>query len=461
MTGRSATHGLLIRDAEVEGRLVDIAVEDGLITSVSDAVARAPRSPVDGLDESDEFDAGGGSVIPGLHDHHIHLLALAAARQSIAFSPSIEKDLAAAHSDKPIHEWLRVTGYHESIVGEIDCAWLDERMPDRPVRVQHRTGAMWVLNSAAMRVSGIESIDGMLFGADDLIRERVPRTTVDLSAVGRELAAYGITGVTDLTPTEDAEELGFLSASVLREDFPIGVMVTGGPGLEPDAAPGLARGPVKIVVGDHDLPHLEDLAAAFRTARRLSRNVAVHCVTRIGLILALAAWEEVGPLPGDRIEHGAVIPLELIGTIGEFGLTVVTQPSFTYERGDQYLADVDSDDVQHLWRCGSLIDAGIAVGGSTDAPFGDPDPWRAIVAATERRTSSGSRIGRDERIDPGRALGMFMTSPHAPGGRRRRVAVGEPGELCILHLPLDEALRDPSSAAVRATYARRHLHLSE
>ena len=218
--------------------------------------------------------------------------------------------------------------------------------------------------------------------------------------------------------------------------------------------------PVKIVVGDHDLPTIDDLVAAFVRVRRLRRNVAVHCVTRVGLLLALTAWEDIGSLPGDRIEHGAVIPLELIGTIADLGLTVVTQPWFAHQRGDQYLADVDAEDVSGLWRCGSLIDAGMAVGGSTDAPFGDADPWRAVVAATERLTSSGAPIGLGERI-ASRVLDMFLTSPHDPGGKLRRIAVGEPAELCILSAPLAEVLGAPSSTLVRATYANGRLHPSE
>ena len=35
-------------------------------------------------------------------------------------------------------EWLRGTGYHESVAGELDRHALDRWVPARPVRVQHR-----------------------------------------------------------------------------------------------------------------------------------------------------------------------------------------------------------------------------------------------------------------------------------------------------------------------------------
>jgi predicted amidohydrolase YtcJ len=179
--------------------------------------------------------------------------------------------------------------------------------------------------------------------------------------------------------------------------------------------------------------------------------VAIHCVTRVALLLALAAWDEVGARPGDRIEHGAVVHPEEAVRIAGHGLTVVTQPAFVAERGDDYLADVDPDDRPHLWPCAGLLRAGIAVGGSTDAPFGPADPWRAIAAAVERRTAAGHLLGPGERLPARRALELFLGPHDSPGGPPRRVAAGAPADLCLLAVPLDEALRHPSASLVAAT----------
>jgi predicted amidohydrolase YtcJ len=172
----------------------------------------------------------------------------------------------------------------------------------------------------------------------------------------------------------------------------------------------------------------------------------------VGLVLALAAWDEAGAVAGDRIEHGSVVPVELMPSIADHGLTVVTQPSFVAERGDDYLADVDLEDQGDLYRCRSLQDATIAVGGSTDAPFGHPDPWRAIAAAIERRTPVGTVLGASERLTGHGALDLFLGSPDAPGGPPRRVAVGAPADLVLLDRPLSAALADPRSDHVVATF---------
>jgi predicted amidohydrolase YtcJ len=457
-----------VRDAVVEGRRVDVEIGDGRI------VARRPAGAGGGGRSGVAvLDAGGGALLPGLHDHHIHLAALAAARRSVMAGPPVVRTgaqlvaaLRAADASLPGGEWLRATGYHESVAGDIDGRWLDAAVGRRPVRVQHRSGAGWIVNGAAAAAidldaataAGVERDErgrptGRIYGGDEWLRRRVPAVILDLAAVGRELASYGVTAITDATPIEEAADAELLAATVGTGDYPVRVLLMGGPGLPASAGVGLERGPVKLVVGDHDLPPLDRLVAGMTAARLQHRRVAVHCVTRAALVLTLAAWDDVGVEPGDRIEHGAVIPLELVGRLIDMGLTVVTQPGFVAERGDDYLADVDAEDQPDLWRCGSLIAAGVPVGASTDAPFGPADPWPAIVAAVQRRTESGRLLGGDERVGAEVALGLFLTPLADPGGAPRRVVEGAPADLCLLDGPLADVLAAPSSRRVAATIA--------
>jgi predicted amidohydrolase YtcJ len=230
------------------------------------------------------------------------------------------------------------------------------------------------------------------------------------------------------------------------------VVVTGGPALSAVEMPGpLERGPVKLIIADHRLPTLERLTAWITAAHEQDRPVAVHCVTRTALVLAIAAFDATGALIGDRIEHGSVVPPELRKLVASLGLVVVTQPNFVAERGDRYLAEVDPDDQPHLYPCRSLLDAGIGVGGGTDAPFGDPDPWRAITAAVERRTAGGAPLGLREAVSPERALALFLTPPDDPGGAPRRIRPGAPADLCLLDASLSLVLESPSSDRVALT----------
>ncbi|HZN12714.1 MAG TPA: amidohydrolase family protein [Acidimicrobiales bacterium] len=387
---------MILRNVEVGGEIADVTVDDG---------------------RDDEIDGAGGALIPGLHDHHVHLNAMAAAAQSVTVA-----DLARTDRLLPPGEWLRAVGYHESVDGPLDRAALDRIVPTRPVRVQHASGAMWVINSAGLAALGIDVDDGRLYGADAWLRSRLAGELPDLTRVSDELAGFGVTGVTDATP-------GLTSIGPVSQRVRL-------------------LGDGKIVVADHDPPPIDELADRIRSAR--PGPVAFHCASRLGLVLALAAVEIAGARRGDRIEHGAVMPDDARATIRALGITVVTQPGFVHERGDRYLADVDVDDQPHLWRCGSLLRDGIRVAGSSDAPYGSADPWRAMRAAATRRTASGAPIGLAERVTPQQALDLFLSPLDDPGGRPRRIEVGAV-DVCLLRVPLATALADPDAVHVRMT----------
>ena len=420
---------VLFTDVEVDGERVSVAIGDG------------PDDIV--------IDGGGGALIPGLHDHHIHLAAMAAADRSLQLSSDdLDGALRQRHAELAPDVWIRAVGYDERDHGPLGRDRLDGLAPGRPVRVQHRSGALWVLSGAA--VQQLDAPSDQLFRMDDWLRERMPHDDPpDVGAVARRLATYGVTGVTDATPSSSVEQL-----DVLARVATIRVHAMGGVALASAPFPnGLERGPVKVVIADHELPPLDDVCDAISAAHDSGRSVAIHCVTRVALVLALAAWDTIGAAAGDRVEHGAVVSPELAARVAELGLTVVTQPAFVATRGDRYLADVDADDQPHLYPCASLLAASVEVGGSTDAPFGPEDPWVAMSAAIERRTSLGTALGEGERISAQRALELFLSPPQRPGGPPRRVGPGAT-DVCLLDAPLSVVLREPSAEHVRMVVCR-------
>ena len=251
---------------------------------------------------------------------------------------------------------------------------------------------------------------GRLWRLDHLLRGTWP-SVGDLGALGRELAGYGITGVTDATPD-------------LAETPPLPQAVT-------------LLGRRKLLLHDHDLPTFDDLAARVSERHASGLPVAVHCVTRESLLLTLAVLDEVGRLPGDRIEHAAVVP----DPTALRGLRVVTQPGFLADRGEDYRRDVDADDLPHLYRFASLLAAGVDVVASSDAPYGPADPWQVIRAASRRD------LLPEERVTPEVALAGYLRGPDL--GPPRRVRPGEPGVFTLLHTSFVEALDALDSACVR------------
>ena len=384
------------------------------------------------------MDARGGALLPGLNDHHIHLFALAAARRSVKCGPpevTTFAELQTALEAAPGEDWIRGVGYHESVAGMLDTRSLDALRGDRPVRIQHRSGKMWFVNSLAATRLGIETANGQLFRLDGLLRERLAEDADLVTSVeetSQLLAGYGITGITDATYTNDKTTEAIYRQLDLRQRV----------NLMGDET--LSSGSLKIMLDDASLPDLDQLQERIAEAHDRKRPVAFHCVTRTELVFALAALRAAGTLLGDRIEHASVTDaatMELLQQVsGEAGhVTVVTQPNFIAERGDQYLRDVPPEDHDNLYRCRGFLDAGLPLGGGTDAPYGDPDPWLAMRAAVERRTPNGRVVGTDEKLSPEEALTLFLAPLDDPGGAPRRVEIGAAADLCLLSRPWNGA----------------------
>jgi len=445
---------LTLRNVEVDGRAgLDVRVEAGRIAAIG------PRLPRAG----DDLDGQGGALIPGLCDHHIHILGLAARADSVnaedaATPAAFAARIAEATAARPPGAWIRVLGYHEALAGELTRADLDRLAPAHRLRVQHQTGALWVLNSLALEAlgesgdpPGLERETGRLWRGDAWLRGRIGSRPPPLAPIGARLAACGVTALTDASVTTDASAAEILAEAHRVGDLPQRLtLMSGGPlAAPPDAA--FAVGPLKVLLDDHSLPDLDDFLARIAAARAQGRNVAVHCVTAAELALTLAVFETAGAEVGDRIEHGSVIPPDAVAILRRLRLTVVTQPAFLRERGDRYAREVAPQDRPDLYRLKSLVDAGVPLAASSDAPYATPDPWLGIAAAVDRASAGGLVLGADERLDPARALGLYLDDPALPGRRPRRVAVGEPADLCLLDVPLVQALAAPSSERVRAT----------
>ncbi|MDV6230587.1 amidohydrolase family protein [Rhodococcus cercidiphylli] len=451
---------ILFRNAEVDGRSgTDVLVVNGTIVAIGPDLRRSTAHSID---------ARGGALIPGLTDHHLHLHAMAADADSVRCGPPAVRnrtELATSLGRASARGgWIRGVGYIETVAGELDCASLDALYSASPVRIQHRSGAMWMLNSVAVQQVGLASADhpgiertasgeptGRLWRADDWLRTRLPSTgPPDLTEVSRTLDAFGITAVTDatpdLTPTSQQAIADAAGSGALRQR----VHLLGSP-IEGPRPPNVTVGPYKIVLADSDPPDLTELAALIEHIHRSGRAVAAHCVSRENLLILLLALDQVGAVPGDRIEHGALTPEESIPEIRRHGLTVVTQPGFLADRGDDYLRDVDPRDVGDLYRCRSLVDAAVPLALSSDAPYGPSDPWANIASAVRRRTATDAVVGPHETLSATAALAAYLAPADDPGGAPRTVHVGAPADLVLLRLPLGAALEEPSAEHVRMT----------
>jgi predicted amidohydrolase YtcJ len=414
-------------------------------------------------------DAQAGMLLPGLHDHHVHLLSSAASLRSINVGPSEVRSLddlrRVLREARAVRDgvWIRAIGYHESVAGPLDRDLLDQLLPSTPLRIQHRSGAMWFLNSLGLEQSGLEHeshpaverdgqgrATGRLWRGDHVLAVG-DGTDVDALGVLSDTAVRrGVTGFTDAMPNQTLAGLETLASAhrdgVIRQHLtlmsPLNVVAMTNSDVQ--------VGPVKVLLDDDDLPEFDDLIQTIADAHLAGRAVAIHCVTELQTVYALSAIKGAGPNGGDRIEHGSIMPVELDALARACEVTVVTQPHFIEERGDEYLRDVPEPLRDVLYRARTLLEAGIPLAGGTDAPFGSSDPWVAIAAATRRSTRSGAVIGPLERLTPTRAIDLFTGDARQPGNRRR-IEVGSRADLCLFSLNTEAALESLSSENVRAT----------
>lgn len=446
---------MLIRNASVLGTHAprDVRIADGRIVEVSTGLTDGERT----------LDARGGLLLPGLHDHHIHLAAMAAKAASVQCGPPDVVDEAGLTNAlrRPGSGWLRGIGYHESVAGMLDAAGLDRMVPDRPVRIQHRSGRMWFLNSAGLEMvlakapppPGLERHSGRLFDEDAWLRRTLAGSPPGFAEVGAVLGSYGITGMTDMSPANDPAMARHFATEQDNGALPQRCLLAGALSLAGMATTDrLCLGPAKLHLHEAELPPHDDSIAFIGAAHAQDRPVAIHCTTETELVFALAAMEAAGAMPGDRIEHASVAPDHLVAEIARLGLRVVSQPHFIAERGDQYRTDVDAEALPWLYRLRAFRDAGVTLAGGSDAPFGDADPWAAMAAAVSRRTGAGHVLGQEEALAPEEALALFLADPEDLT-RQRRIEPGAPADLCLLDHPWVEARERLSAFDVRCTIA--------
>ncbi|MBV8085071.1 MAG: amidohydrolase family protein [Chloroflexi bacterium] len=416
---------LTLDAAEPEAEAV--AVADGRII----AVGRRRDMPTGDVIDLD------GLIVPGFHDAHIHLLKYArrGSKVDCSHASSIE-ELQALLRAAPGEGWLRASGYDERRLGRHPTrADLDEVAADRPVRLEHRGLHLDVFNAEGLRQLGIDEPSGQVHYRGEWLSTRMPRpdrhqVMADLRAACEKLLSWGITCVTDASVTNGPGQWE------LFRDLPVRVVMMAGA----DKPPGPA-GIAKILL-DEATASPDDVRRLADRAHEAGQRVAVHASTEGELAMALPALQ-----PGDRIEHGAVIPDSMIEDVRAAGVAVVSQPGLVYERGDVYIADHPPEQRGWLHRARSLAEAGIPYAIGSDAPVEHPQPSLALFAAQRRLTAGGQVLGAHEALTPMHALAAMTREPAHVAGIDD-LGVIRPGALADL-VVLDADALEPSSPEPR------------
>lgn len=464
---RSA-YSLLLVNARVHPAGSAVLIRDDRISAVGEATDF--RKP--GIQE---IDCRGGTLLPGLHDAHIHVLAAAARLSAVDCSGArsiaeVQEAVRRRAGELPTGGWVRAAGYDEGALGRHPTRWdLDAAAGERPVRLQHRSYHACTVNSAALRIAGIgpetEEPPGGVIERDltsgeptgllhetaqELVRRLMPpppqaELELGVAEVSRQLLWWGITAIQDATASNAVEDLEVFrrlqEKGLLRQRA---VVMTGSVCTN--------AGAVKIVLDESTgrlHPPLDELRARVLEVHRAGGQVALHVVTVEALDAALDAIEyaqRTHQRPGarHRIEHCSVCTPEQARRIAALGVMVCTQPGFVHYSGDRYLSDVPPNEQPWLYPLRSLLDAGVALAGGSDCPVAPADPWAALHAAVTRRSASGKPVAPEQGATVREALRMYTSDAAAACFREHELGRIAPGYLAdMVLLPVDPFTAEP------------------
>lgn len=135
-------------------------------------------------------------------------------------------------------------------------------------------------------------------------------------------------------------------------------------------------------------------------------------------LLARLLREHPGP-HRHRVEHASVLDAETVATFAEHDITCVVQPISLRTEAHWLAARVGPDRLARAYPFRDLLDAGITVAGSSDAPIEPTDVLDAMAAAVDRRG-----LADEQALTPTEALRLYTT-----GSARARSTEADTGTL--------------------------------
>jgi predicted amidohydrolase YtcJ len=434
-----------------------IAIKDGRIVKVGTNIEIVPYEQV----AKRVIDLKGRTVVPGLVDAHVHLSGIGQreAMLNLEGIASLEEFLATVRTEvgkKKSGEWVKGRGWIETFWKPPvfpTRADLDKVAPDNPVLLTRADGHASVVNSAALRLAGIDKstpnpfggeiskdpsgeVNGMLIDhAQELMSKHIPRETL------ADLERYLVLGV------EREQSLGwtevqiagntFTEVEALRKLYQEGRIkiriydAVQGPGE--DAARLLQQGPsvgefggrftvraIKIhydgALGSRGAALLEPyadagetsgfltqkdevLAPLFADALRRGIQVETHAIgdraNRSILDLyeralkAVPAAERKIAEPRFRVEHAQIVDPADVTRFTKLGVIPSMQPSHAI--GDLHFAGrrLGQARLDHAYSWRRFLASGSIIAAGSDAPVERGEPLIEFYAAVARKDLKG------------------------------------------------------------------------
>lgn len=188
-------------------------------------------------------------------------------------------------------------------------------------------------------------------------------------------------------------------------------------------------------------------------------SIAIHAFGNEAIARAVQALPHSRParatrVAPHRIEHFAMPARDDIQRAVDKDLAVSVQPSFIDRVGEEILG-VGFPSPERFLPLREMLDRGLCVAGSSDAPAASIEPLRGMCSALTRRTSAGRALGVAQAIQPIDALLLYTRNAAVACGIEREqgtLEVGKRADLVWLTRdPLGPSALE-GSIGVHATY---------
>jgi predicted amidohydrolase YtcJ len=133
----------------------------------------------------------------------------------------------------------------------------------------------------------------------------------------------------------------------------------------------------------------DDIYARMLAAHTAGLQICVHAIGDAAVDKCTALFERLlAEHPRDdhrhRIEHASLVPPDIVPRIKRLGLCVSTQPLFIHSEKSWLPRRLGAQRTPHAYPLRALLDAGIIVGGASDAPVESLDVLHAIDCCVTR-----------------------------------------------------------------------------
>jgi len=430
---------------------------------------------------ADVYDLRGMAVLPGFTDCHAHLVMTGIRSQQLelgeatSFSDIIDK-LESWDKENPEDGWLVGWGIDDNILREgrmPGASDLDKAGVKRAIWVQRTDG-----NSSAVNSEGLQQIDINL-NEPSVLKDNKGRPTgifktpasfslrlQVLNSLGKEYkqkavewsAGFAITkGITSLHPMEYLVDVPILDE--IAESLPVRLKVY----VRSDEIETIIRRGYKTIAGDvlldgtfgchtaaisgfyADNPkengvlyyqNREDfLVELFKRAREEHIQSAFHSIGDRAIEMHIRLLEKVfGERPAEpiqhRIEHFVLPNDDQIRRAAKLGIMASVAPISirNCSHGGVYSRRLGVDLVKKTLPLKKMIEAGIIVGGNSDTPVYDMNPFYGISEAV-------NSLNEAQKISIMEAIMMYTLNGARLGLREDdlgSLAVGKMGDMVVL-----------------------------